>query len=241
MNVGKKALITGASRGIGLEVAKKLAAQGYDLIITCQKNLEKLQNVASDLNSQYNIDCIVYECDVADNAAVKKLFDSIERLDVLINNAGISYVGLLQDMTYDEWNRIIDVNLGGVFNFSQEAIRLMLKEHKGRIVNISSMWGQAGASMEVAYSASKGGVDAFTKALAKELAPSHISVNALSFGVIDTDMNRCFSEEERETLAGDIPYGRFATAKEAAEAVWELINMPDYMTGQIIRMDGGYI
>lgn len=237
----RKAMITGASRGIGEAVARKLAAEGFDLVITCQNNMDRLQDLACDLSSQYNISCMAYKCDIADSKGVRELFECVDHIDVLINNAGISHVGLFQDMTADEWNRVLAVNLGGVFNASSEAVKLMLREHKGKIINISSMWGQSGASMEVAYSASKGGVDAFTKALAKELAPSHISVNALSFGVIDTDMNRCFSDEERENLAEEIPFGRFATVEEAAEAVWALINMPEYVTGQIVRMDGGYI
>lgn len=241
MEKRKKVLITGASRGIGRAIATQLAMAGYDLVVTCQNNMDMLQDLACDLSGQYNISCMAYQCNVADNRAVEEMFECINDIDVVVNNAGISYIGLFQDMTADDWDGVMGVNLGGVFNVCSHAVKLMVKKHSGKIINISSMWGQTGASMEVAYSASKGGVDALTKALAKELAPSHISVNALSCGVVDTDMNKCFSEEERAELAQEIPYGRFATTQEVAQAVLGLINMPDYLTGQIIRMDGGLI
>lgn len=162
-------------------------------------------------------------------------------IDVLINNAGISHIGLLSDMTPEEWNNIVAINLTGVFNFTKLVTPYMVADKCGRILQISSVWGNVGASCEVAYSACKGGINAFTKALGKELAPSHIPVNAIACGVIDTDMNRCFDETERAELADEIPAGRFATACEVADMAYSVITAPDYLTGQIITFDGGWI
>lgn len=237
----RKAFISGASRGIGEAIARKLGQEGFDLVLTCVYNIDRLQDIADDLAGQYNISCKAYCCDATDFGKIKEVFESNGGFDVVINNAGISHIGLLQDMSVEQWNSVIDTNLGSVFYTSKLAIPYMVSNKEGSIINISSMWGQAGASCEVAYSASKGGVDAFTKALAKELAPSNINVNAISCGVIDTDMNRCFSEEERAELAEEIPAGRFGTADEVADMVWQIISGPRYLTGQIIRLDGGYI
>ena len=239
--MAKKALVTGASRGIGKAIAEKLASEGVDLVVTCVKNIDILQDIANDLNSQHNISCEAVLCDGSDPKEVDKLFEKHKDFDIVINNAGISYIGLLQDMSVDDWNKVISTNLSSAFYICRQAIPYMIGRKSGRIINISSMWGGSGASMEVAYSASKGGVDAFTKALAKELAPSGISVNAIACGVIDTDMNRCFNIEERHELEEDIPIGRFGTAEEVARAVWMLVSGPTYMTGQVINMDGGYI
>ena len=239
--MGKKALVTGASRGIGKAIAKKLASEGCDLVLTCIKNIEDLQDIANDLSGQHNIRCKAYACDAADPAQIGQIFDREQEIDIVVNNAGISYVGLLQDMSDEDWNRVIATNLSSVFYTCRKAIPYMIRKKHGRIVNISSMWGGCGASMEVAYSASKGGVDAFTRALAKELAPSGITVNALSCGVIDTDMNSRLSAEERTALEEDIPIGRFGRADEVADVVWSLINSPEYLTGQILNIDGGYI
>ena len=239
--MGKKALVTGASRGIGKAIAQKLASEGCDLVLTCIKNIEDLQDIANDLSGQHNIRCKAYACDAADPAQIGQIFDREQEIDIVVNNAGISYVGLLQDMSDEDWNRVIATNLSSVFYTCRKAIPYMIRKKHGRIVNISSMWGGCGASMEVAYSASKGGVDAFTRALAKELAPSGITVNALSCGVIDTDMNSLLSAEERTALEEDIPIGRFGRADEVADVVWSLINSPEYLTGQILNIDGGYI
>ena len=160
---------------------------------------------------------------------------------MLVNNAGVAHIGLLSDMTPEEWHHIMHTNLDACFYTCKHAIPLMLQNHRGRIINISSVWGNVGASMEVAYSASKGGVNAFTKALAKELAPSNIQVNAVAFGAIDTDMNRIFSTEELSALTEEIPAGRLGTCKEAADFLLQLANAPSYVTGQIMTMDGGWI
>ena len=144
-------------------------------------------------------------------------------------------------MTSEEWHHLMGTNLDSVFYMSKAVIPHMVHRHSGKILNVSSVWGEVGASCEAAYSASKGAVNSLTKALAKELAPSHISVNGISFGVIDTDMNRCFDEEERAALAEEIPYGRFASPEEAAAFCYQITESPNYLTGQIIRFDGGWI
>ena len=166
--------------------------------------------------------------------------DRIDGLTLLVNNAGVSHIGLLHEMTPEEWQSLMNVNLNALFYTCRHAIPMMLKHHAGHIVNISSVWGNVGASMEVAYAASKGGVNAFTKALAKELAPSGIRVNAIACGVIDTDMNRCFSEEELSALRAEIPADRFGQTSEVADLLLSIVNAPSYLTGQVITLDGSW-
>ena len=241
--MSKKALVTGATRGIGRAIAGRLASQGYELYLTCLNSMDALTEYAKQLHEKYGVNCYPFQVDMGCAEDVERLFSSapIRSLDVLVNNAGISYIGLLQDMTPEEWNRVLATNLTGCFLTCRQAIPLMVRAKRGRILNISSVWGAAGASMEAAYSASKGAVNSLTKALAKELAPSNIQVNALACGVIDTDMNRCFSEEERRALMEEIPAGRFGTPEEAAVLACQILEAPEYMTGQIITMDGGWI
>ena len=207
----KYAFITGASRGIGAAIANELAAQGYHLYLTCLTNGQRLQSLADELSQTYSVSCQCFVGDIGDYSFVERCFAKINTLDVLINNAGISYVGLLSDMEVSDWNQVMHTNLSASFYTSKLTIPLMLKKHEGKIINISSVWGNVGASMEVAYSASKGGLNSFTKALAKELAPSNIQVNALACGVIDTDMNKCFSVDDMEILKGEIPADRIGT------------------------------
>lgn len=236
----KYAFITGASRGIGAAIAEELAADGYHLYLTCRNSSEKLRRLAADLEEKYHISCTCFIGDIGDYNFVSECFSSIQKLDVLVNNAGVSYVGLLSDMDVKDWDQVIGTNLSSAFYTSKLATPLMLKEKSGKIINISSVWGNVGASMEVAYSASKGGLNSFTKALAKELAPSNIQVNAIACGVIDTDMNKCFTMEDIEILKGEIPADRIGTAMEVARLVTQLISSPPYMTGQIIAIDGGW-
>ncbi|MBE5874422.1 MAG: SDR family NAD(P)-dependent oxidoreductase [Lachnospiraceae bacterium] len=237
----KTALVTGASRGIGRAIAEALAKEGYHLILTCNQSYEDLQKLSHSLEQDYSVSCRAVRTDMGDPAQVEALFDSITDLDVLINNAGISHVGLLHEMTVEEWRQIMSVNLDSCFYTCKYSVPLMLKKHAGRILNISSVWGNAGASMEVAYSASKGGINSFTKALAKELAPSNIQVNAIACGVIDTAMNACFSPEDMEALISEIPADRLGRPEEVATLICQLLKAPTYLTGQIITMDGGFL
>ena len=244
-HINKTAIITGASRGIGAAIAKKLASCGYNLSLCCRNSSDRLKSLADELHCAYGIEVLCYTGNVGDfffaKDMVTKTISHFGHIDVLINNAGISHIGLLSDMTPEEWNNIVAINLTGVFNFTKLVIPYMVADKCGRILQISSVWGNVGASCEVAYSACKGGINAFTKALGKELAPSHIPVNAIACGVIDTDMNRCFNETERAELADEIPAGRFATACEVADMAYSVITAPDYLTGQIITFDGGWI
>lgn len=237
----KKALVTGASRGIGAAIATALAQEGYDLYLTCHHNMELLEELACHLENTCQVSCKCYAFPVYVEKAMQDMFREIPYLDVLVNNAGISYIGLLTDMTYEEWQQVLRTNLDSCFLTCRNALPGMIHRKKGKIINISSVWGNVGASMEVAYSASKGGVNSFTKALAKELGPSNIQVNAIACGVIDTDMNKCFSEEERQELIAEIPADRMGRAQEVAQLVVQLCTGNEYLTGQIITLDGGWI
>lgn len=235
-------LITGASSGIGRETALKFAKNGHPVIILSNKNIDGLMEVKSEIKKCGGT-ALAFMKDASNYAEISGLADELIAQnimpDILINNAGISYVGLLQDMSYDEWKNVIDTNLTSVFNLSKMVIPNMVAKKNGRIINVSSMWGNVGASCEVAYSASKGGVNTFTKALAKELAPSKISVNAIAFGAVDTRMNAFLSYEERELLTEEIPAGRFLAPQEAADIIYSVAMMNNYVTGQIITADGG--
>ena len=235
---GHVGIITGGSRGLGFGQVKVLTDAGAAVY-----NLDLIPHSDEQMIREGHL--IDIRCDVTDYDAVEKVVKGIvekeRQLDFLINNAGISYIGLLTDMSIDDWNHIVSTNLTSVFSTSRLAIPHMVHEKKGKIINISSVWGIAGASCEVAYSACKGGINSFTKALAKELAPSNIQVNAIACGVIDTQMNACFSEEERKELADEIPAGRFGTPEEVAHLAVQLANGNDYLTGQIITLDGGWL
>ena len=241
----KTALITGASRGIGKAIATALAKDGYHLELFCHNNFDLLEDLAKQLNSEYKIEVYTYCGDISDyEFTMTSCEDALKKLghiDVLVNNAGKASIGLLTDMTAMDWNSMIGTNLSSLFYTSKVIIPDMVARKSGNIVNISSMWGNVGASCEVCYSATKGGVNAFTKALAKELAPNNISVNAIACGVVDTDMNGMLSDEEKQELSDEIPVGRFCAPEEIAEIVLGIIKAPSYMTGQIIGVDGGYI
>ncbi len=233
----KTALITGASRGIGRSIAKSFAASGYHVFAVAKTSHDAL------LSLQDEIGCTPILADVSDPDQVASLYNVIfhhyDHLDVLVNNAGISHIGLLQDMSLEEWDRVINTNLRSAFLCSKFALTSMISRQTGCIINISSMWGQRGASCEVAYSASKGGLDAFTKALAQEVAPSGIRVNAIACGAIDTDMNRFLSLEERTELEEGIGLGRFGTPQEVADlALYLASDKSTYLTGQVITLDG---
>ena len=240
----KHVLITGASRGIGAACAFTFAAHGYHVFLNCNKSIAALQKVADSITQQGGT-CTLVPGDVGNPDTVRAIFEKISTiapgLDVLINNAGISYVGLLTDMSDEEWTRILNTNLSSSFYCSRAAIPYMVRQKSGKIINISSMWGRVGASCEAAYSATKAGMNGLTMALAKELAPSNIQVNAIACGVIDTEMNAVFSDEERQELAEEIPAGRFGTAAEVGQLAFDLSENHSYLTGQIIGLDGGFI
>lgn len=239
--MNRRVLITGASRGIGRAIAEAFAAAGDDLYLFCRNNIEDLDSFAGELENRHGISAKAFKCDVGDYDALKKVFEQIKELDVVVNNAGVTWMGLLTDMEVSDWKRLMATNLDSLFYVSKLSVPMMVKKHSGRIINISSVWGNVGASCEVAYSASKGGVNSFTRALAKELAPSGISVNAVACGVIDTDMNRNhLSEEDMEELRGEIPMDRLGEPSDVAQLVLKVAEAPAYMTGQIITIDGGW-
>lgn len=237
-------LITGASHGIGKAIANRFAKEGFSLVLNCKTDITLLEDFAKELQQSCGIQALAIPGDVSDHAFVCELFAQAKSafggVDVLVNNAGISHIGLLTDLSIEDWNRVIATNLTSVFSCCHEAIPYMVHNKSGCIINISSVWGNVGASCEVAYSASKGGVNSFTRALAKELAPSHISVNAIACGVIDTRMNGCFDADERLALEDEIPMGRFGTPEEVADLAWQLATAPAYLTGQVLTIDGGW-
>ena len=238
--VNKVVVVTGSSRGIGANIVKTLAKKGYRVILNYNKSENYAQNVQKEL---INVD--IFKADVSKKAEAVSLINfAIEKygkIDVLINNAGIASIGLFQDMTPDMWNNIMSVNLNSVYNCCHFAVQDMLRRHCGKIINISSVWGLYGASCEVAYSATKGAINSFTKALAKELAPSNIQVNAIACGAIDTEMNGHLSPEELQELAEEIPCGTLGSPYGVANLAKLILNSDNYLTGQIIQYDGGWI
>ncbi len=235
----KTALVTGASKGIGRQIAITLAEKGYTVIGTYNSTNDGL-DIISKLHG------IIYtKCDVSDYSDVLSLFahikDSFKTLDCVVNCAGVSWVGLVQDMTEKDITKLVGTNLNGTIYVTQQAADIMVRQHAGCIVNISSVWGNNGASCEAVYSATKGGVNAFTKAMAQELAPSGIRVNAVCPGVIKTDMLNCFTAEDLKSLADETPLGRLGTTQDVADAVEFLVSeKASFITGQIITVDGGF-
>ncbi len=250
----KTVLITGISRGIGRACALAFAKAGYAVAGCCHTRSDLLDTLSAELTA-LGTPHLLLQGELQNSAFPTSLIEQtvarFGHLDVLINNAGVSMIRMLTDTDDSQWEHVISSNLSSAFYCSRAAIPYFLKNREredispqapyGVIINVSSVWGCSGASCEVAYSASKAGLNGLTVALAKELAPSNIAVNALACGVIDTDMNRCFSDEERAALAEEIPMGRFATPEETAEALLLLSRMPAYLTGQVIRFDGGFL
>lgn len=238
-------LVTGSSRGIGRSTALLFAENGFHVFLNCRRSAKEIAAVKEEIDSSGLGSCEILMGDVGNPDEVRVMFKQIgqtcRRLDVLVNNAGISHIGLLSEMSDGEWQRIMQTNLSSVFYCCRAAIPGMVAVKRGRIINVSSMWGVSGASCETAYSASKAGVGGLTRALAKELAPSSIQVNAVACGVVDTAMNGQLNEEEKQALAYDIPMGRFCTPGEIAKVIWDMANAPEYMTGQVIGVDGGYL
>lgn len=240
----KHVLITGAARGIGRAIALAFADAGWDLGLIALKNTQALEEIAA-IAREKGRRCLIMTGDVGDPAVCEHFYNearaALGPIDCLINNAGIAHIGLLSDMSIHEWQHLMDVNLNSLFYISRQVIPEMVSAQEGSIINISSVWGVCGASCEAAYSASKGAVNAFTKALGKELAPSHIQVNAIACGVIDTDMNHLLSEEDRAELIEEIPACRMGSPEEVASLALALAGKHPYLNGQVIVLDGGWI
>ncbi|MEI7026309.1 3-oxoacyl-ACP reductase FabG [Paenibacillus sp. y28] len=237
-------LITGASRGIGAAIAERFASAGFRIVIHYLNSHEAANEVARACLAHHS-EVMTIRADLRSKEQIVRMYEKLEQLgmlpDVLVNNAGIAHFGLLQDVKEEEWDELIGVNLKGMFLVTQTFMPAMIRQQYGRIINVSSIWGLSGASCEVIYSTTKGGMNAFTKALAKELAPSGVTVNAVAPGAVDTSMNSRLDPQEKEALAQEIPVGRFAHPDEIAALVYFLA-LPEsgYITGQIISPNGGW-
>ena len=234
------AIITGATGGIGSAIARRLADGGYRVVLLGNKSADSLDKLQKRTCSPLALRGNLGNPSTVDNL-IKQAMDLLGNVDLFVNCAGISHVGLITEESNEGWAEILDANLSSTFYCSRAIDPYMIREQKGRILNISSVWGNVGASCEVAYSATKGGINAFTKALAKELAPSGIAVNALACGIIDTPMNQCFSPDEIQEICDEIPAGRMGNPEEVGEMAFLLAQAPIYLTGQIITLDGGWI
>lgn len=238
----KTVIVTGGSRGIGAAIAKLLAKNGYQVILNYNHSEEAAKQIKQQLALE-NINIEIFKADVSKREEVKKLIkftlDKYKNIDVLINNAGIDQIKPFMDITDEDWNTMMQVNLNSVFYCTQEALENMIHNKKGCIINISSIWGSTGASCEVHYSAAKAGIDGMTKALAKELGPSNIRVNAIAPGLVNTEMNKDLTAEELEELKNEIPLGRIAEPEEIVNSVKWLIE-DEYISGQIISVNGGW-
>ena len=228
----KTVLVTGGVRGIGLAIAKEFQKKGYRVCVTYSKD-EESAALAKAIGLE------TYRADVADENAVMALFRTVGRVDILVNNAGVSLTKQIQDTSYEEFNRLMAVNVGGAFLCSREAAKGMIERQSGLIVHISSVWGEVGGSCESVYSASKAALVGFTKALAKELGWSGIRVNCVSPGVIDTPMNAHFTQEEVLAMQEEIPVGRMGTGEEVAKAV-VFLEENEYVTGVDLPVNGGF-
>ena len=238
-------LITGASRGIGAQCALSFAKSGYDVALNYCRSEEKALALVKEIEA-LGVKAFAVQADVADSAQVKGMFDAVRKelgtVDVLVNNAGIAHVGLLTDMTDDEWRRLIDTDLSGAFYCCREALVDMIRAHSGVIVNIASMWGEVGASCEAAYSAAKAGVIGLTKALAKEVGPSGVRINAVSPGVVMTDMMAGFSDEDVAALKDETPLMSLGSPEDIADAVLFLASeKARFITGQVLSVNGGMV
>ena len=240
--VNKVVVVTGGSRGIGAQIVKTLANENYKVILNYNNSKEQAEKIQQELLEQGN-EIEIIKADVSKREETEKLIqfaiNKFNKIDVLINNAGISQEGLFTDVTEEEWQKIINTNLNSVFYCNQQALKYMIPEQQGCIINISSIWGEAGASCEVAYSTTKAAINGMTKALAKEVGPSNIRVNAIAPGIIDTDMNRNLTNEELEQIKEQIPLNKIGKALDIAKCVKWLIE-DEYTTGQIISINGGW-
>lgn len=241
----KTVLVTGASHGIGRATATLFAEQGYNVAINYNSSPEEAQNLVDELTAK-GCNVMAVKANVAKRAEVEEMFGAINKVfgdvHILVNNAGIESQKLFTDVSEAEWDKIFDVNLKGVFNCTQMALKSMIRNHYGKIINVSSMLGITGSSCEVPYSASKAGVIGFTKALAKEVGPSDINVNTVAPGVIDTKMNRKIEPAIIERLKQQTPLGTIGTCEDIAEAVLFLASdKAKFITGQVLSPNGGLV
>ena len=243
LNTNKVIIITGASRGIGRATARLLAESGYKIVADYNKSENKAKELQEELKKE-GIAIDIFKADVSKRnecrALVEYTISKYGRIDVLINNAGISIWGPFLDVTDEEWKNIVDVNLYSVFAMTQEALKYMIQEKNGSIVNISSIWALVGSSCEVPYSVTKAGVDGLTKSLAKELGPSNIRVNSIAPGAIDTDMNSNLSKEDKKALEEETPLGRIGKPEDIAKTIKWLVE-DEFTTGQVISPNGGWV
>ncbi|MGB9680325.1 MAG: elongation factor P 5-aminopentanone reductase [Thermoanaerobacteraceae bacterium] len=242
---GKVAIITGGAGDIGREISTELAKEGASIAIHYNNSYDKAVNLKEHIKSNFSY-AEVFKADISNRSQVddmvNKIYEKFGRIDYLINNAGIAQIKQFIDITEADWDNMININLKGIFNCTQSVLRFMLPNKNGSIINISSIWGITGASCEVHYSASKGGIIAFTKALAKELGPSKIRVNCIAPGVIDTRMNNILNAEEKEHLLDEIPLMSIGKPEDVANAVLFLLSdKANFITGQVITVDGGFI
>lgn len=236
-------IVTGASGDIGGAIARRLAKEGCCLLLCANKNAQALEALTAEcetLGSRCECFCGDLSAAAQAQAMAALALSRFGKIDGLINTAGTASLGLLTDLSESGWNEVLASNLTTVYQTCRAVVPAFVSQKKGAVLNISSVWGVRGASCEAAYSAAKGGVNLLTKALAKELAPSGISVNALALGMVDTKMNAMLSKEELDAIAEEIPAGRSATPTETAEMVWLLLQAPAYLTGQVIGFDGGW-
>ena len=241
----KIALITGGSRGIGAACVRAFAEDGYAVVFLYKSSRDKADALVQSLRSEGR-DVSAYQCDVSDPAQVKAVVGDIlrtyRRIDALVNCAGIAHIGLFTDMTEEEWDHLFAVNVRSAFFVTKAVLPGMISQQRGAIVNVSSMWGEVGASCEVAYSATKAAMIGLTKALAKEVGPSGVRVNCVTPGVIDTDMNAQLADEDRASLADETPLGRIGKAEEVAQTILFLCSDgASFITGQILGVSGGLV
>ncbi|MEW9697655.1 3-oxoacyl-ACP reductase FabG [Paenibacillus sp. SI8] len=238
-------LITGASRGIGAAIAERFAQVGMNVVIHYRESHEAANEVARSC-MKHGAKVLTVSADVRSREQINKMKEKLEQRDmipdIIVNNAGIAHYSMLSDVSEEDWDLIMDVNLKGAFLCTQTFMETMIRRKYGRIINVSSIWGISGASCEVVYSTAKGGMNAFTKALAKELAPSGVTVNAVAPGAVHTEMMAGFQAEEKAAIESEIPIGRFALPDEIASLVYFLA-LPEsgYITGQIISPNGGWL
>ena len=240
--MNKVIIVTGASRGIGREISRELAKKGYIIIANYNKSEKQILELKEKLEKE-KIKIDIFKADVSKRKETQQLvkyaIKKYGKIDVLINNAGISQIKEFTQITDEDWNNMININLNSVFYMTQEVCKNMIHNKNGCIINMSSIWGQIGASCESHYSVSKAGIDAITKSLAKELGPSNIRVNSIAPGIIDTEMNKNLSSEDLKSIKEEIPLEKIGKAKDIEKCIEWLID-DEYTTGQIISINGGW-